>query len=74
MGRLEELVMFTLMDMSRVTLTFNVLVGVVDDMDDREYQGFLEAPLEAHLPLAMGVLMRKQLNFSALNNDENIKR
>ena len=51
--------MFTLMAKREVVLTFHVLVEVVDDIGDREYQGFLEIPLEAHPLLGVGVPMKE---------------
>ena len=48
MGRWEKQVMSAVMNMSEMVLMLGVLVGVVDDVGDREHHEILEAPPEAH--------------------------
>ena len=52
---------FLLMDTSEVALTFSVLVEVVDDIGNRENQGILDASLEAHPLLNVGVLIEEEI-------------
>ena len=43
--------MFAPTDMTNVAPVLSMLVEVVDNVDDREHPGFLEASLGAHPPL-----------------------
>ena len=49
---------FALMDMSEVTLVFDVLVKVVDNVGDREHKRILDASPEAHPLLGVEVLTK----------------
>ena len=51
--------MFALTDKSKETLMIDMLVGVVNDVHDREHHRFLEAPPEAHPPLGVGALTKE---------------
>ena len=50
------------MDMSEVALMSSMLIEVADDICIREYQGILDAPLEAHPLLGVGVLIKEEIN------------
>ena len=50
--------MFALTDTSEVALMLGVLVEVVDNIGSRKHQGILDASLEAHYVLRVGVLIK----------------
>ena len=52
---------FMLAGRSKAVAMFNMLVEAVDNVGDREYCRFLEAPPEAHPPLGVGVLMKETI-------------
>ena len=53
--------MFTLSDISKVILKLSMSVEVVDDVGDREHQGILDASLQAHPLLWMGVPIKEAI-------------
>ena len=68
------MMMQTIADLRKEVPIPSVLVEVVYGVGDQKDHGFLETLLVVHPLLGVGILIREQSKFPAVNHDESIQR